>query len=63
MTTEEIQELCDKVQGGYKTETVFPIMNRFDLKKRVYYSRISIDGVIYQIQLDRKVNFDNNVEL
>lgn len=59
MTQKELQIICDKIQGGFKSETQFPITNRQDKKGFWYYHIISIEGEQYMVDIQRKIIFED----
>ena len=61
MTNEELQEICDKIQTGWKDADCYPTGNRLNPLK-LYYNQIMIYGTQYAVNLNHKIVFED-VEL
>ena len=61
MTEKELQEICDKIQTGWKDENCFPTGNRLN-RLKLYYNRVMIHGKEYVVNLNHKIIIED-VEL
>ncbi len=61
MTNEELQEICDKIQGGWKDADCYPTGSKLN-KLSLYHNRVMIYGTEYAVDLNHKI-INGNVEL
>lgn len=57
LSNQEIQNICDLIQSGEKTEDYFPVSNRMYMGKW-YYHVVMIYGTMYMVNVKREILFD-----